>query len=892
MPLAPGSKLGPYEILSALGAGGMGEVYRARDTRLGREVAVKILPAHLSSDPTRKQRFEREAKTISSLNHPHICVLYDVGHQDGTDYLVMECVEGETLAKRLEKGPLPLDQVLKYGAQIADALDKAHRSGVVHRDLKPGNIMLTASGAKLLDFGLAKPTAPLSSVASLTAAGTQDSPMTAEGTIVGTFQYMSPEQVEGKEVDGRSDIFSLGAVLYEMVTGKRAFEGKSQLSVASAILEKEPAPISSIKPMTPPALDHAIRRCLAKDREERWQTARDLALELKWDAQAEPAGARRGVTRAGLLNRERLAWLAGVLVLLAIGAAGYLRRTVPPASSTWSYIVAPENTTFSYFGGPVKVSPDGRRLAFVATSQQGKDTIWVRSLDSPNAQELQGTEGASYPFWSRDSRFLGFFAGGKLKTVDASGGPVLTVCDAAGTRGGTWNQDGTILFAGTWTPIYKVAASGGVPAAVTAPNRPSLSHRWPYFLPDGRHFLYLEANFSGGSVESASVYVASLDSRENKLLFHARSNVAYSDGYLLFTRERTLMAQAFDASALRMTGEAFPVAERVQFNELVWGGVFSVSENGVLAYQGGATLANSQLVVFDRKGMQLKRLGEPAEITFLRISRDGQRLAAAILDPSAGNYKLGIWTKNNWARLTFGSWRDAYPAWSPDGSRIVFGSNKKGPYDLYAKRSNGTGNEEVLLESNSSKFPTSWSPNGQYIAYNVTSSSNRKVEIWILPLEGDRKPFPFLQADFNIGQAGFSPDGRWMAYAADESGRVNVYVTPFPEGKGKWQVSGEGGGSMPRWRRDGKELFYLSGAGEIMAAEVNGTGQEFQVGAARPLFHALLRTGPSRYDLTATSEQIGFDASPDGQSFVVNSPVDAGASAITLVTNWRPGRPK
>jgi hypothetical protein len=453
MPLAPGSKLGPYEILSALGAGGMGEVYRARDTRLGRDVALKILPAHLSSDPSRKQRFEREAKTISSLNHPHICVLHDVGHQDGTDYLVMECVEGETLAKRLAKGSMPLEQVLKYGLQIADALDKAHRSGIVHRDLKPGNIMLTPTGAKLLDFGLAKPAAPLTDSATLTAAG--QSPVTEQGTIVGTFQYMSPEQIEGKELDGRSDIFSLGAVLYEMVTGKRAFEGKSQLSVASAILEKEPALINSIKPMTPRALDHAIRRCLAKDWEERWQTARDLALELKWDAEAEPTGALRGVTRAGWVNRERLAWLAAVLVLLAIGAAGYLRRTVPAASSTLSYIVAPENTTFSYFAGPVKVSPDGRRLAFVATSQQGKDTIWVRSLDSPNAQELQGTEGASYPFWSRDSRFLGFFAGGKLKTIDASGGPVLTVCDARHRLATDEGASGT----GAQTRVPKMAAS-------------------------------------------------------------------------------------------------------------------------------------------------------------------------------------------------------------------------------------------------------------------------------------------------------------------------------------------------------------------------------------------------------------------------------------------------
>jgi len=499
MLLPSGTKIGPYEITSALGAGGMGEVYRARDTRLGRDVAIKILPKELSSDAVRKRRFEREAKTISGLNHPNICVLHDVGSQDGVDYLVMECVEGETLAKRLEKGPLPLEQVLKYGAQIADALHKAHCAGIVHRDLKPGNVMLTASGAKLLDFGLAKPVDTVASGLTLTAAAARSSQLTQEGTIVGTFQYMSPEQVEGKEVDGRSDIFSLGAVLYEMVTGKRAFEGKSQLSVASAILEKEPEPIASTKRLTPPALNHAIRKCLEKSPDERWQSASDLGSELKWitESGAQEGQPRRAELRR--LKRERLAWLVATLLLVAGLSWVSYKRPASGDQPIWSYILPAEKTAFSNFGGPVALSPDGRKLAFVARTAEGTDLLWVRPLDAPSARSLGGTEGAFYPFWAPDSQSLGFFAGGKLKTVSASGGPVVTVCDAPGTRGATWGSDGTILFALTWGGLQSVSASGGLPVAVTAldASRIEVSHRWPYFLPDGHHFIYLAANFTG-----------------------------------------------------------------------------------------------------------------------------------------------------------------------------------------------------------------------------------------------------------------------------------------------------------------------------------------------------------------------------------------------------------
>ncbi len=556
--------MGPYEILDAIGAGGMGEVYRAKDTRLDRTVAIKILPTHLSSDPVRKQRFEREAKTISSLNHPNICVLHDVGQQDGIDYLVMECIEGETLGKRLEKGPLPLDQVLKFGMQIADALDKAHRSGVVHRDLKPGNIMLTPTGAKLLDFGLAKPTAPLSCATTLTSA-TRNSPMTEQGTIVGTFQYMSPEQIEGKELDGRSDLFSLGAVLYEMLTGQRAFPGKSQLSVASAILEKEPTPISTVKPLTPPALDHAIRRSLAKEVDKRWQSAADLAGELQWIAEA---GSQAGIPAPVVSQRklrERLAW--SVAALLAVGLAPvallYFREKPPaPAAPVRFQIQAPENTTL---GPYLKLSPDGRKLAFVAEGR-----LWVHFLESGESRKLTAD---GPPFWSPDSRFIGYASQGKLKKLEATGGPPQTVADLPGApwAGGAWNQDGVIVF-GSPIGLFRVPASGGVPVQITAadPARQEVNHFDPSFLPDGRHFVY--THYSTDK-EKSGIYLGSLDAvpeqRSSKFLVASNWGPVYapsadpSTGYLLFMRKGALMAQPFDNRQLELKGQATPVADQV-----------------------------------------------------------------------------------------------------------------------------------------------------------------------------------------------------------------------------------------------------------------------------------------------------------------------------------------
>jgi len=696
----------------------MGEVYRAWDTRLERTVAIKILPAQFSSDPVRKQRFQREAKTISSLNHPHICVLYDVGSQDGVDYLVMECVEGETLAKRLEKGPLPLEQVLKYGMQIADALDKAHRSGVVHRDLKPGNIMLTPTGAKLLDFGLAKPTAPLSSAVTLTAA-TRNSPVTEQGTIVGTFQYMSPEQIEGKELDGRSDLFSLGAVLYEMVTGQRAFQGKSQLSVASAILEKEPVPISSIKPMTPPALDHAIRRSLAKEVERRWQSAADLAGELQWIAEA---GSQAGVPAPLVSNRkvrERLAWSVAALLVVGLAAVSLLHFTEKPPAPALPVrfqIPAPESTTLGPF--PM-LSPDGRKLAFLAGGR-----LWVHFLESGESRQLTAD---GPPFWSPDSRFIGYASQGKLKKIEATGGPSQTVADLPGARfaGGAWNQDGVIVL-GSSIGLFRVPASGGVPVQITAtdPARQEGYHIEPSFLPDGRHFVY--THYSSDK-EKSGIYVGSVDAKpelqSSKFLVASNWGPVYapsadpSTGYLLFMREGTLMAQPFDNRRLELKGQATPVAEQVGDNNNGGAhGAFSASANDVLVFWRGGTTPDRQLTWYDRQGKVLGTTGEPGDYQELALSPDGTRVALMKRSGQASDLWLLDLSRDTSTRFTFGlqTGIDSHPVWSPDGSRIIFSSVS----DLYQKPTSSVKDAELLLKSRAPQA-MGWSRDGRFLLYRL-----------------------------------------------------------------------------------------------------------------------------------------------------------------------------
>ncbi|MDA2938906.1 serine/threonine-protein kinase [Acidobacteria bacterium AH-259-A15] len=817
MSLASGTRLGPYEIITLLGAGGMGEVYRARDTRLDRTVAIKVLLSHLSDNPDLRQRFEREARTISRLNHPHICTLHDIGHHQGIDFLVMEYLEGETLADRLAKGALPIDQALRYAVEIADALDKAHRQGVVHRDLKPGNIMLTETGAKLLDFGLAKLRPPPAAAASLSALPTEEASLTAEGTILGTFQYMAPEQLEGKEADARTDIFAFGALLYETATGRKAFEGKSQASLIAAILERDPPPISSLQPLTPPALDHAVRRCLAKKPDERWQSANDLTGELKWIVEA---GSQAGVPAPVLTrrrSRQRLGWIAaGALCLPLIATLSlsviHLREVVEEAQPMRFFVSPPEQVTLSWWDFTV-ISPDGKHLVFATRSADSSNLLWVRSLDSLTARSLPGTGSARHPFWSPGSRFIGFFSRGKLKKVPLSGGPSQTLCDAPTGRGGSWNREGTIVFNPHWGgPLQYVSAAGGEAKSLTEldESRGETAHRWPCFLPDGRHFLYLALS---SQPENRGIYLASLDSEEKKRLLSANLNAAYAEpGYLLFMRESTLMAQPFDKKGLELTGEPFPLAENVDRNEHTWytAAFFSVSENGVLTYRSG--LSKNQLVWLDREGKRLGApVGEPADYSNPELSPDGKRVAVGRLDPETQTRDIWLFdlARGTSSRLTFDPADDLNPVWSADGTRIAFTSDRKGQRDIYQKMASGTGEDELVLESGEQKSVTDWSADGRFLLYSVRNPQTG-TDVWMLPLSEEGKPTPFLQQSFREREAQFSPDGRWVTYESNESGTRQVFVQPFPATGGKWQISTQGG-VQPRWRRDGKELFYIAG---------------------------------------------------------------------------------
>jgi eukaryotic-like serine/threonine-protein kinase len=891
MPLASGAKLGPYEIVAPLGAGGMGEVYRARDTRLGRDVALKILPASISADPMAKQRFEREAKTISGLNHPNICTLHDVGSQDGVDYLVMECVEGETLAKRLEKGPLPLEQVLKYGAQIADALDKAHRNGVVHRDLKPGNIMLTATGAKLLDFGLAKPTAPKVTLATLTMAAPQASPVTQEGTIVGTFQYMSPEQIEGKELDGRSDIFSLGAVLYEMLTGKKAFEGKSHLSVASAILEKQPTPIITTNPLTPPALEHTVKKSLEKLPDERWQSAGDLASELKWIAEAGVTSATRGaVARPGKL-RIHLMWATMTLVAIALAvAATYRARRPVPELPLLASVIPPPGVFADTSGriGPPQISPDGKRIAFIgcktefaATSMLGGETcsIWLRVLASSEAREVNGTGGAYYPFWSPDGRELAFFADGKLKKVAADGGPVQVICDAPDARGGSWGNSGTIIFAPARIgPIYRVPAEGGTPVATTRAVRSELagviSNRWPHFLLDGEHFLY-QSTPTGACSELSELHFASLDGKQDVSLARTCSNGVSAPGHLIYWRDGNLVAQPFDPLTGVSSGAPTAIVEHGSFDSLFSIAEFSVSAEGKLVYIAGDAPAGTQLVWCDRNGKVLGTLGEPSHYKNVAISPDGLRVATDVI--GGEETKILILEGRGTRTLkTLGRSDGGTPTWSADGREIYFTSAANGPQDIHVMAADGSGDDREVVKFNKGQWGAVFlavSPDGKHLAY-VMFDATSEMTIYTVALSGDHKPQPFFHSPARESAPSFSPDGKWLAYESNRSGRNEVYISPFPAGGARYQVS-TSGGERPTWRHDGREIYYREGL-IIMAVEVNTKASLIELGTPRPLFELASGNLTGRY----------YDIAHDGRFLANTSPLTARAQSFSLLVNW------
>jgi eukaryotic-like serine/threonine-protein kinase len=885
MSLDAGTRLGPYEVVAPLGAGGMGEVYRAKDTRLDRTVAIKVLPAHLADNPELRQRFEREARAVSSLNHPHICVLHDIGRQDGIDFLVMEYLEGETLAARLARGALPIEALLECARQIAQALAAAHRKGVSHRDLKPSNVMLTKTGAKLLDFGLAKvgPVAgPQGPGVSLSMLPTHALDITQKGTVLGTFQYMSPEQVQGKDADTRSDIFAFGAVLYEMATGRKAFEGKSPASVIGAIMDSEPPPISTLQPASPPLLDQLVRKCLEKDPEKRWQSALDMASALGWVRPSEPA---LTPLAAGASRWKVLATAAALATLAAFTLAIiHFRETPPEVRTTRFFIEPPEESQFVFHP---QVSPDGRLVAMTVATEKGRRRqLAVRSLDSLTTQLLPGSEDGSWPFWSPDSRSLGFYAGGRLKRIEIGGGLPQTVCDASGgsITYGTWSRDGVIVFATRESGTLRVAAAGGVPAPL--PAAPGEIRRAPHFLPDGRHYLFLGEDRQG----RLGVYVGSLEEPESTRLLDSFSAAHFApaaedseQGHLLFLRENTLMAQPFDAARRRLFGEPFSVADAVPSISLQ--PYFSVSANGVLAYRTGSDGDRDiQLVWFDREG-RAQATGPTARVFDLGLSPDDRRVAFSEgdLDRPTDIWLLE-WAGNVRSKLTFHSAQDSHPVWSPDGSRIAFASSRDGPLNLYMKTASGAGDEELLLKTDLPKHPSDWSRDGRYLVYS-TRDPKTKGDLWVLPLSEDRKPQPYLQAEFNETHGQISPDGRYLAYSSNETGPYEVYVRPFPNAAvGKWQVS-IGGGGQPRWRRDGKELFYIAPDKYLVAVDVK-TGETFERGTSRPLFDT--RVGGNY----AVVGRVAFLYAPsaDGQRFLAASFPEADPSPITVVLNWAAGR--
>ena len=890
MPIASGTKLGPYEIQSELGAGGMGEVYRARDTRLDRQVAIKVLAGHLSSSPELKQRMEREARAISSLNHPHICQLYDIGSQDGTDYLVMELLEGETVAERIRKGALPLNDVLKVGAEVADALQVAHRAGLVHRDLKPANIMLTKSGAKLMDFGLAKPfgmTATASGAApSFTAVATMTglspaSPLTTAGSIVGTIQYMSPEQIEGKEADARSDIFALGAVLYEMATGKRAFEGKSQISVASSILEKDPEPISAAKPMTPSAFDHVVKTCLQKNPDERFQNAHDVGLELKWIAEDRSSPPTAPLPSASRHPRERLASAAAILIAIVAGAVAgiFFARPSQPARTIRTIVSPPEGTSFRLTGdvaGPPVLSPDGTYVAFSAAAADGKVVLWVRPMDKLEARALPGTENVIFPFWSPDSRSLGFFADGKLKTIDLNGGSPQLVCDAPQARGGSWGPDGVILMtADVQAPIVRVSANGSAPVAVTKldPARHT-SHRWPFILPDGKHFLYLAINHDSAQSENDAVYFASIDGAENHPLFRSLTNVVYASGFLLFARGSQLMAQKLDPASGKLSGDPQVLANGVANDLSTWHMDASASNAGLLVMGSGGT-PDWQLIWVDRSGKRIATLADKlSNLQFARLSPEGERVALQ-LDTGANDIWVLDLARGIRTRLTFGPVSNYSPTWSPDGKWIAYSSERNGKNHLFRKLSNGSGAEEALLDDDQVVIPTDWSSDGKYLLYSRGPVHSAGEEIWALPLDGDRKPFQVVP--HGVGafatEGALSPDRRWLAYASNESGQAEVYVVPFRSGQGKWQVS-QNGGNAPLWSSDGKTLYYANLSFTVFEVPVQQLNETLQFGSIQQLVANM------------PSQVFFYDVAPDGQKILLNVISQQVNQSITVVTNW------
>jgi Tol biopolymer transport system component len=880
--LTKGTQLGDYEVQSLLGSGGMGEVYRARDRRLDRDVAIKVLPSFLSSDPDRLRRFEQEARAAAALNHPNIVAVLLMGTHQGAPYLVSELLEGLTLREHLQRGPLPIKKVTDYAIQMAHGLAAAHDKGIVHRDLKPENLFVTTDGrVKILDFGLAKLTQPKADP--IATVRTLDEP-TEPGVVMGTVGYMSPEQVRGEVVDHRTDIFAFGVILYEMLSHKRAFQGANAVETMGAILKDEPPSITDIVPAIPAGLQRILQHCLEKNPEQRLRSAWDLAFELK---SLSDVGTSPLVSIQRAKARTGMSWLlAAVLFALLIAipwGIAYFHRTPRPERAMHFSISLPSSVR------DLALSPDGRTLAFIAPPPNGGgNVLWTREVGSVETHVLANTEGASYPFWSPDARSIGFFADGKLKRIEAADGPVQILTDAPFGRGGAWGNEGTIIFAANPTEaLARISATGGLPTPITnlprgAANFANLSHRWPFFLPDGKHFLYSMADFTGLRGEANAIYLGTLDSKEQRRLVPSNSNAAYlPPGYLIFSRNQTLMAQRFDANHLQLIGEPFAVANDTDYVSIVARAIFSVSQNGTLVYQTGSS-TSSQLQWFDRSGKQLSTIGAPARYANPRISPDGRKVAVDIDDPESNT---AVWLVNleNGVRSRFtfdSSSAEETPIWSPDGARVLWMSQRNGGINFYMKAATGSGSEEPITRSSVTllDLPTDWSRDGRFLLYTATRP-DWNLQMSILPLKGDGKPRAFAHSQSSEREGQFSPDGRWVAYSSNESGRSQVYVVPFPGPGGKYQISTEGG-QQPRWRRDGKELFFLSPGKKLMAVSIRA-GANLEFGEPTVLFQTRAR------EPLSSEEVFTYDVSPEGQRFLINENLEqANPPPVNIVLNW------
>jgi eukaryotic-like serine/threonine-protein kinase len=935
MSLAAGTKLGPYEVLAPLGAGGMGEVYKARDTRLDRIVAIKVLPPEWAADETAKQRFDREAKTIASLKHPHICILHDVGRLrpdgasasqgDEVDFLVMEYLEGETLTDRLARGPLPLQEALGVAIAIGDALDKAHRQGVIHRDLKPSNVMLTASGPKLLDFGLAKSQAALPAATSVT----------LPGTILGTMQYMAPEQLDGVEADRRTDIFGFGVIVHEMVTGKKAFEGKSQVLLISAIATSSPPPLSLVQPETPKALDDLVKMCLEKDPADRWQDARDVVAELRWigegGADADLGGPARKRGNIGAWLR-RAAQVAGATAVIVLAWPAYLYMQAPPPPEEVRFRIArnltaqPDETqgANSASGGAATfsrsdsaISPDGRTIVFAARSNLTDPLVlYVRPVDSVTPQRLAGTDDGTRPFWSPDSSSIAFVSRGKLKKVLANGGRPQDLCDVSGFMGGTWNGTGTILF-GSASGIFRVSQEGGTaPELITPVDQAESGHLWPHFLPDGRHYLYLAKS---SDAAKNGVYVAAIDSKDRKRVLAVDSNALYTDaGMLVFGRAGAVYAQRFSAETLTLSGDPARIADEVSFDVAAGKGDFDLSRDGVLIYYVSSTGAGAvgeeswdfQLAWADRNAQAVATVGPVGTYRGVEVSPNGQRVAVHRHDGKGGDLWVIEPPPQGQKRITFDATQDnASPVWSPAGDQIAFASKRNGKVGLYVTRSDGSGNDgDLLFESDLPKAPMAWPDNKRLVFW--MHDAKTLGDIWILPLDGDKKPVPFLASSKNETHPQVSPDGKWIAYTSELTGRKEVYVQPFPSGTGRWQISPDAGlgGDWPRWRKDSQMLYYhtlgnagaygaytngAAFAGPVLEVSIKAVGGAIEAGTPKEVlrFLALRYAHPG-------SDYHTYGVSADGQRFLAYQRVLTAGGAtgqivpevpipgLTVAMNW------